>query len=188
VVEKRGRKEIDMPMKPTLALLACAILLAGCPKKPTTVETPAAPTTTAPSADTSGATTGGTGDIRALPDAAGAAAAGTAAPNTVFYFDFDSADVRPDYQSQLANYGKQLSQSRAARVKLDGHTDERGSPEYNVALGERRAQAIRRTLLLAGAVDEQITTVSLGEERPAVEGGDEDAWSKNRRVELTLTP
>lgn len=179
-----------MPMKPTLALLACAVLLAGCPKKPTTVETPAAPetTATAPTADTSGATTGGTGDIRALPDAAAGATAGAIAPTTVFYFDFDSADVRPDYQSQLANYGRQLSQSRSARVKLDGHTDERGSPEYNVALGERRAQAIRRVLLLAGATDEQIATVSFGEERPAVEGGDEDAWSKNRRVELTLSP
>jgi len=179
-----------MHFKPTLTLIACAVLLAGCPKKPTTVEEPSKPAETVPStgADTSAAGGVGSGDIRALPDdKAGAGATAALGPNATFLFDFDSEDVRPDYQSQIADYGKQLSLDRSARVKLEGHTDERGSREYNIALGERRAQAIRRALLLVGATDAQITTVSFGEERPAAEGGDEEAWSRNRRVELTLS-
>ena len=69
-------------------------------------------------------------------------------------------------------------------MRLEGHTDERGSREYNIGLGERRAQSVRRSLLLQGATDAQITTVSYGAERPAVAGGDETAWAKNRRVEI----
>jgi peptidoglycan-associated lipoprotein len=69
-------------------------------------------------------------------------------------------------------------------VRLEGHTDERGSREYNIGLGERRAQSVRRALLLQGASDAQLSTVSYGEERPAVAGHDEAAWSKNRRVEI----
>ncbi len=71
-----------------------------------------------------------------------------------------------------------------ARVRLEGHTDERGSREYNIGLGERRAQAVRRALLLQGVAEAQITTVSYGEERPAAEGNDEAAYAQNRRVEL----
>lgn len=180
-----------MQFKPTLTLIACAVLLAGCPKKPSTVDEPAKAAETVPStsgADTSAAGGAGSGDIRALPDDKSSAGSTAAlGPNATFLFDFDSEDVRPDYQSQIADYGKQLSQNRAARVRLEGHTDERGSREYNIALGERRAQAIRRALLLAGATDAQLTTVSFGEERPAAEGGDEEAYSMNRRVELTLS-
>ena len=69
-------------------------------------------------------------------------------------------------------------------MRLEGHTDERGSREYNIGLGERRAQSVRRALLLQGAADAQISTVSYGEERPAVPGHDEAAWAKNRRVEI----
>jgi peptidoglycan-associated lipoprotein len=72
----------------------------------------------------------------------------------------------------------------ATRVRLEGHTDERGTREYNIALGERRAQAVRRALLLQGAADAQVTTVSYGEERPAVDGSDDSAWTRNRRVEI----
>ena len=73
---------------------------------------------------------------------------------------------------------------RRPKVRLEGHTDERGSREYNIGLGERRAQAVRRALLLQGATDAQLSTVSYGEERPAVAGHDEAAWAKNRRVEI----
>jgi peptidoglycan-associated lipoprotein len=69
-------------------------------------------------------------------------------------------------------------------VRLEGHTDERGSPEYNIGLGERRAQAVRRALMLQGVTEAQVTTVSYGEERPAAAGQDETAWAKNRRVEF----
>ncbi len=86
--------------------------------------------------------------------------------------------------SVINAHAKHLAAFGAARVRLEGHTDERGSREYNIALGERRAQAVRRALLLQGAADSQLTTVSYGEERPAAEGSDEAAYEKNRRVEI----
>ena len=81
-------------------------------------------------------------------------------------------------------HAKYLGAHPATRVRLEGHTDERGSREYNIGLGERRAQSVRRALLLQGATDTQISTVSYGEERPAAPGHDEAAWAKNRRVEI----
>jgi peptidoglycan-associated lipoprotein len=84
----------------------------------------------------------------------------------------------------VAAHAAYLVRYPTARVRLEGHTDERGSREYNIGLGERRAQAVRRALMLQGVADAQITTVSYGEERPAVEGSDEAAHAQNRRVEL----
>ena len=75
-----------------------------------------------------------------------------------------------------------------SKLKLEGNTDERGTREYNIGLGERRAQAVRRALMLQGAAEIQLTTVSFGAERPAAEGDDEAAWAKNRRVELVYAP
>jgi len=84
----------------------------------------------------------------------------------------------------VAAHAKYLAGHPGTRVRLEGHTDERGSREYNIGLGERRAQSVRRALLLQGAADAQISTVSYGEERPAAPGHDEAAWAKNRRVEI----
>jgi peptidoglycan-associated lipoprotein len=84
----------------------------------------------------------------------------------------------------VAAHAKYLAAHSGTRVRLEGHTDERGSREYNIGLGERRAQSVRRALLLQGAADAQISTVSYGEERPAAPGHDEAAWAKNRRVEI----
>jgi len=107
----------------------------------------------------------------------------------VIYFDFDSSEIKGAGTDVVAAHAKYLATTPNARVRLEGHTDERGSREYNIGLGERRAQAVRRALLLQGALDAQITTVSYGEERPAVPGHDEAAWAKNRRVEIIyLTP
>ena len=78
-----------------------------------------------------------------------------------------------------------LKKNATLTVTIEGHSDERGSPEYNIGLGERRAQAVRRALLLQGVAESQLSTVSYGEERPAVPGETEEAWAKNRRVELT---
>ena len=86
----------------------------------------------------------------------------------------------------IAAQAKRLSADRHAAVRLEGHTDERGSAEYNVALGERRAQAVKKALLLQGAIETQLSTVSYGEERPVSDGHDEAAWSQNRRVEIIL--
>lgn len=105
----------------------------------------------------------------------------------VIYFEFDSAEVRSDDTQIVSRHALQLADNPSARVRLEGHADERGSREYNIGLGERRAQAVRRLLLIQGATAEQIATVSFGEERPAVEGSTEEAYELNRRVELRYT-
>jgi peptidoglycan-associated lipoprotein len=179
-----------MRVLPLIAVLASAALLAGCPKKPTTV--PEGEAGGGLTAEEQGATTGGTsgagvGEARPLPgagDAAAEAAAAAAAAGRIIYFDFDSSEIRPEYADLVAAQARRLATSPGQRVRLEGHTDERGSREYNIALGERRAQAVRRALLLQGVADGQVVTVSYGEERPAVEGQDEAANQKNRRVEF----
>jgi len=102
----------------------------------------------------------------------------------IIYFDFDSSEIRGEGTAILAAHAKHLAGAKALRVRLEGHTDERGSREYNIGLGERRAQAVRRALMLQGATDGQLSTVSYGEERPAAAGSDEAAWTQNRRVEV----
>jgi peptidoglycan-associated lipoprotein len=107
----------------------------------------------------------------------------------VIYFDFDSSEIKGDGTDIVGAHAKYLANNPTARVRLEGHTDDRGSREYNIGLGERRAQSVRRALLLQGATEAQLSTVSYGAERPAVAGHDEAAWSKNRRVEIVyLTP
>jgi peptidoglycan-associated lipoprotein len=103
---------------------------------------------------------------------------------TIIYFDFDSSSIRAEYNRSVAAHAAYLVDNQGTRVRLEGHTDERGSREYNIGLGERRAQAVRRALMLQGVRGDQITTVSYGEERPAVTGSDEEAWAMNRRVEI----
>lgn len=102
----------------------------------------------------------------------------------VIYFDYDSAKVDEDSMALLETHGDFIAGNGNVHVTLTGHTDERGSREYNIALGDRRAQSVRRILLFQGASTDQIDTISYGEEEPAVLGHDEAAWSKNRRVEL----
>ncbi|WJW74955.1 peptidoglycan-associated lipoprotein Pal [Thiohalobacter sp. IOR34] len=100
------------------------------------------------------------------------------------YFDFDSSEVRPEDREIIAAHASYLAANPRLRVVLEGHADERGSREYNIGLGERRAQAVRRLLEFQGAAPEQIRTVSYGEEKPVDPGHDEAAWAKNRRVEI----
>jgi peptidoglycan-associated lipoprotein len=102
----------------------------------------------------------------------------------VIYFDYDQAEIKPEFTQVVQAHGQRLASNASMQVRLEGHTDERGSREYNIGLGERRAQAVRRALMLAGAQAGQITTVSYGEERPAATGSDEESWRLNRRVEI----
>ena len=99
----------------------------------------------------------------------------------VFYFDFDRSDLSDNDFITLQRHAKYLSAHPDAKVRLEGHTDERGSREYNVALGERRSQALSRVLKLEGVPKQQVAEVSYGEEKPAVQGHDESAWQQNRR-------
>ena len=102
----------------------------------------------------------------------------------VIYFDFDRSEIRSDFNDMLRAHGAFLADNGDRAVRLEGHADERGSREYNIGLGEQRAQAVRRVLMLQGATADQLGTVSYGEERPAALGSDENSYSLNRRVEL----
>ena len=112
--------------------------------------------------------------------------AGPAASNLprVVYFDFDSFIVKDEFRPVVESHARALAGDRARRVTIEGHTDERGGREYNLALGQKRAEAVARSMTLLGATDSQIEAVSFGEERPAATGSDESAWSKNRRAEV----
>jgi peptidoglycan-associated lipoprotein len=103
----------------------------------------------------------------------------------VVYFDFDSAQVRSEFNGGLEAKAQYLSADRSRRVKLEGHTDERGGSEYNLALGQQRAEAVRRSLAVLGVSESQMEAVSYGKERLADSGTDENAHAQNRRVELS---
>lgn len=100
------------------------------------------------------------------------------------YFDFDTNKIASKYDRSIQAHAKYLSEHRDVKLRLEGNTDERGTREYNVALGERRAEAVRQALIMSGANDGQVSTISYGEERPAVMGHSEEAYSKNRRVDF----
>lgn len=100
------------------------------------------------------------------------------------YFDFDSYSVKDDYQSLLQAHAQYLKTHPQRHVLIQGNTDERGSSEYNLALGQKRAEAVRRVLALDGVSDSQMEAVSLGKEKPVALGHDEASWSQNRRADL----
>lgn len=102
----------------------------------------------------------------------------------IIYFDFDSSKVADDFIELVKHHGRYLSANSSASIRLEGHTDERGTREYNVALGDRRAQAVKRLLMFQGASSSQVAIISYGEEKPASLGHDESAWHLNRRAEL----
>ncbi|MBT8446951.1 MAG: peptidoglycan-associated lipoprotein Pal [Gammaproteobacteria bacterium] len=161
-----------------LAALA-VLLLSGCPRPPAVQPEPPA-ATEVPERD-SGVTTGTVAEpmqpaLDPFEDPANPLS------RRVIYFDFDQSTIRPEFVDIVNAHGRYLARNKGDTVRLEGHADERGSREYNIGLGERRAQAVRRMLKLQGVGDSQITTISYGEERPADEGHNEAAWAKNRRV------
>ncbi|MGH8172412.1 MAG: peptidoglycan-associated lipoprotein Pal [Rhodanobacteraceae bacterium] len=105
----------------------------------------------------------------------------------VVYFDLDQTQIKPEFQAQIACHAAYMRQFPEARVRLEGNTDERGSREYNLGLGERRGNAVQSALTAAGASSSQLNVVSYGEERPVCRAHDESCWSKNRRVEIVYT-
>ncbi|MEZ5458489.1 MAG: peptidoglycan-associated lipoprotein Pal [Steroidobacteraceae bacterium] len=171
--------------------IVCAAALAGCASK--RAATPVEPSADSP-VDTGATTAAAPVDVTAGSglESSGAAtdAGGVAGPQggllsqRIVYFAFDRAEIRSEDAPMVAAHAAWLAANPQARIRLEGHTDERGTREYNIGLGERRAQTVRRALTLQGVADNQIATVSFGEERPAAAGEDEAAWSQNRRVEL----
>jgi peptidoglycan-associated lipoprotein len=176
-----------------IGLFAVAVL-AGCSSTPTQnavpVEerTPAAgtgTTTQGSGATTSGAATSGV----AGTTAGGATVSPLKDPKSVLskrsvYFDYDSYVVKDEFRPLVEAHAKYLQANRGARMTIQGNTDERGTREYNIALGQRRADAVKKLMLLLGATEAQIETVSFGKEKPKNPGSDETAWAENRRDDL----
>ena len=102
----------------------------------------------------------------------------------VIYFDYDSFTLKPEFQGAVEAHAKYMAANKARKLAIEGHTDERGGREYNLALGQKRAEAVRRALGLLGVTDAQVEAVSFGKEKPAATGSDEAAFAKNRRAEL----
>jgi peptidoglycan-associated lipoprotein len=171
-------------MKSALMILcaAAALVVAGCHRNDTLPESATSSTVGADSGgETNTSASGGGGGVEVTPLEAQRR---QLMQQLVVYFDYDQAEIKPEFNAMLAAHGQYLAQNARVQVRLEGNTDERGSREYNIGLGERRAQAVRRALLLQGASSDQITTISYGEERPAATGSDEESWRLNRRVEI----
>jgi peptidoglycan-associated lipoprotein len=172
-------------------LIAGAALLAGCPKKHNVNDAPVAGTQVPDSsASAEGASTSTTplgGDANSSSRGLNGEGTGPLA-RKIIYFDFDKSEIKPEFADVVTGAAHNLTASPGMKMKLEGNTDERGTREYNIGLGERRAQAVRRALMLQGVAESQVSTVSFGAERPAAEGDDEAAWAKNRRVELVYLP
>jgi peptidoglycan-associated lipoprotein len=168
-----------------MTALMAAFFLAGCSSVPLDSKVPVETrnTTTLGSGAGGGANTSGAGQSGVTPVdlTKGGANAGL---GKVVYFDFDSYVLKDEYRPLVDTFAKSLTADRKKRVVVEGHTDERGGREYNLALGQKRAETVTKALALLGATDAQIEAVSFGKERPAVPGSDEAAWAKNRRAEL----
>jgi peptidoglycan-associated lipoprotein len=104
----------------------------------------------------------------------------------VVYFDYDSFAVRPEFQAVIEAHARVLKGDKARKANIEGHTDERGGREYNLALGQKRAEAVRKALALLGVSESQMEAVSFGKEKPAALGGSEAAMEKNRRAEISV--
>lgn len=144
-------------------------------------------------ADATGLNDGDTGDGTSIVDESTMTAlerleqTDGALSNRTIYFEFDSAKLTSESIAILEIHGNFIAGNGEVTVRLEGHADERGSREYNIALGDRRAQSVRRVLLFQGASTDQIETVSYGEEQPTMTDHTEEAWGINRRVELIYT-
>lgn len=114
-----------------------------------------------------------------------ASAAGPANATKIIYFDFDSFVVKPEFQSVIEAHAKYVTVNKTRKVAIEGHTDESGGREYNLALGQKRAEAVRRALGLSGVSDAQVEAVSFGKEKPAAAGFDDASMAKNRRAEIS---
>lgn len=110
---------------------------------------------------------------------------GPAKTEKIVYFDFDSYIIKPEFQGVIDTHAKYLMASQSRHMAIEGHTDERGGREYNLALGQKRAEAVRRAMGLLGVKDSQVEAVSFGKEKPAAQGLDEDSRARNRRAEIS---
>ena len=170
-------------IKRMLLALGVVAIMAGCSSVPLN-DVPVedkAPTT---GAATRPGTGGQTQVTPVVTDPTGGTTQGPANVARLVYFDYDSYVIKSEYQSLIEAHARFLKANAGRKINIEGHTDERGGREYNLALGQKRAEAVRRALGLLGVADAQVEAVSFGKEKPAAAGSDEDAMAKNRRAEL----
>lgn len=171
-------------LKVVLALMVGLLMMTGCPSTPEKPDGGAAGGAgRGPGAqlEGQGAELGGGVSAYSLDDPR------SPLSKRVIYFDYDSSTIKEEDRRIIEVHAQYLADHPEVQMVMEGHTDERGSREYNIALGESRTQAVKKIMLLFGVADAQIQTVSFGEERPVAPGHDESAWSLNRRVELVYS-
>ncbi len=169
----------------TLVIVVVFSLMAGCASRPpagTAQGTQTSAGKATPGYTVSPYAQAGQYDMAATSRPGGPGGAGGS--DRTLYFDFDSSEISPDGRPVLEANARYLSANPSVAVTLEGHTDERGTREYNIGLGDRRAEAVRRALNAYGVSAEQLRTLSYGEERPAATGHTEESYAKNRRVEI----
>jgi peptidoglycan-associated lipoprotein len=168
-----------------LTLAIAAIVASGCAskeEKPAEVTQAPVTSTQKPSTGTTPGATTGTQTARVTGNE-------LTDPNSPLskrsvYFDFDSNTVKDEYQGLVQAHSRYLGDKRDTRIRIEGNTDERGSREYNLALGQRRAEAVKKVMTVLGVQDGRVETISYGEEKPKSNGHDEQAWAQNRRADI----
>ena len=160
-----------------IAIVAFGLCLGGCSGHEGVKDTGAGVPTSAPSSSLSSSPYGNGGGSTQQQGS------GNLSAHSV-YFDFDRSDIKPEGQTVISNWSGYMKGSPSSKVRLEGNCDERGTREYNIGLGERRANAVASSMESQGVSASQLSIVSYGKERPVATGHDEDSWAQNRRVDL----
>ena len=171
-------------LKRTIYSLAIVALIAGCSSGTKLNDTPVVDRGGMGQGGAgAGGTASGVAPVTIDPNAQ--SAQGPVGVSRIIYFDYDSYTIKPEFQSLIDGHARFLKANPQRRVSVEGHTDERGGREYNLALGQKRSEAVRRSLGLLGISDSQVEAVSFGKEKPAQQGSGEDVWAQNRRAEVS---
>ena len=174
-------------MKRVALYLAVAALAAGCASKDAREDAPVTDRSTGAAPAPSASAAPGATATPSRPDSV--AGSPLRDPSNILskrsvYFDYDSNAVKDEYRGLVQAHSRYLTDRRDARIRIEGNADERGSREYNLALGQRRAEAVKRVMTVLGVGDERIETISFGEEKPVAMGSNEAAWAENRRADI----
>ena len=170
-----------------LAMLAIAALAAGCSspvKLEEKTDVPIESRSPMPAGGPSAAGAGSAGAAQSQVTPISVDKPAAAAVARIVYFDYDSYVVKDEFRPLIESNAKRMAANRSLRASIEGHTDERGGREYNLALGQKRSEAVLRAMTLLGVTDSQLEAVSFGKERPSVQGSDEASFARNRRAEL----
>ena len=174
-------------MKNIPLILAVAVLAAACASKDTREDAPVTDRSTSVTPPTTPGNTGSSTTRQPTPPVVSGDPLRD--PNNILskrsvYFDYDSNAVKDEYRNVVQAHSRYLGEKRDARIRIEGNCDERGSREYNLALGQRRAESVKKVMTVLGVADNRIETVSYGEEKPVATGHDEQSWAQNRRADI----